>query len=139
MVQERCTWLVATGMLFGFWGCAEQHPAWISEVPVSKSEICAIGVSGPTFYTEDARANSKATALTELARAREVAVKSLMAMQVNGNVTTSDTALQETAGFSSDVVLKQAQVREQWVHPGSDQRYGVKGTVYTLVCMPIGR
>jgi len=47
--------------------------------------------------------------------------------------------VQETAGFASDVVLKQAQVGEQWVHQGNDSRYGGKGSVYTLACVPISR
>lgn len=126
-------------VLVGAIGCAEQHPAWISDVPASQKEICGVGVSGPTYYAEDARTSSKTSAMTELARAVEVRVKSQLTIHMTGNERDSDTDMKETTGFQSDVVLKQAQVRAQWVHPGDDSRYGVKGTVYTLVCAPIGR
>jgi len=91
------------------------------------------------YHAEDALSNSKAAAITELARAVEVTVKSQLTIHVTGNERDSDTDMKETAGFKSDVVLRQAQVRAQWVHPGDDSRYGVKGTVYTLVCAPIGQ
>lgn len=136
--------LFGSGLLVGGLGCAgphpaELHPAWISAVPGSQKEICGVGVSGPTYYAEDARANSKAAAIMELARAVEVTVKSQLTIHMSGNERDSDTDMKETAGFKSEVVLKQAQVRAQWVHPGDDSRYGVKGTVYTLVCAPIGQ
>jgi hypothetical protein len=131
--------LIGAGLLLGCFGCAEQHPTWISTLPESKKDICAIGVSGPTYYAEDARMNSRATAMTELARAVEVTVKSQMTMLTSGDTTSSDTVIRETAGFNSEVVLKAAQVREQWVTTGENEQYGPKGTVYTLVCTAITR
>lgn len=131
--------LLGTGLLIGSFGCGATHPTWISEVPGSKNEMCAIGVSGPTFYAEDARVHSKTAAMTELARALEVTVTSQMTMQASGDTTGSDTAIRETAEFSSGVVLKEAQVREQWVHTGDSKQYGERGTVYTLICTSISR
>lgn len=117
--------------------CASSAPpTWINQVPGQSEGLCAIGVSGPTFYPEDARAKSQSQALTELARVLEVRVKADMTVYSQGNNQNYDTSLQEVAGLTSDVVLKQAQVKEQWVHPGDDGQYGKKGTVYTLVCMP---
>lgn len=135
--------LLGSGLLLGCFGCAEQHPiaphpAWISEVPGAKQEICAIGVSGPTYYAEDARANSKAAAMIELGRALEVTVKSQLLIQTSGDATSSDTTIRDMAGFSSEVVLKQSRVREQWVHPGDAVKDGPRGTVYTLMCVSIG-
>lgn len=115
----------------------EQPPVWIAKVPTSNSELCAVGLSGPTYYQEDARTYSKASAMTELARALEVTVKSQMTIRTSGDSRESDTAIQEIAGFTSEVVLKQSYVREQWVQPGGDSRYGGKGSVYTLICVRI--
>lgn len=131
--------LLGSGLLVGSLGCAESHlteqyPAWISTLPKSSKEICAIGISGPTYYAEDARANSKAAAMTELARALEVTVTSQLTVQTSGDTTGSDTAIRERSGFSSEVMLKDAQMREQWVHMGDNTQYGGKGTVYTLLC-----
>lgn len=136
--------LGATSML----GCAggmeaiqvgANPPDWVHRMPSTKDDLCAVGVSGPTYYAEDARANSKALAMTELARTLEVKVSADMTMRSQGDSRGSETAMQEVAGFASEVVLKQAQVREQWVHAGGDPRYGASGTIYTLVCMPLKR
>lgn len=114
-------------------------PEWVHRMPGTKDELCAVGVSGPTYYSEDARANSKTLAMTELARTLEVKVTAEMTLRSQGDGRGSETAMQEVAGFASEVVLKQAQVREQWVHSGGDPRYGSRGTIYTLVCMPLKR
>lgn len=139
MDTGKLTILLYCGMLLGVFGCAESSPAWISTVPGSQHEICAVGISGPTYYAEDARANSRAAATAELARAVEVRVISQLRMETRGMSTSADTAIQERAGFDSEVVLKQIQMREQWVNPGGAERFGAPGTVYTLVCTPIGR
>jgi len=136
--------LLGGGLLLGIFGCAEPHsaeryPVWIAEMPESKKELCAVGISGPTYYAEDARAYSKAAAMTELGKAVEITVISQMTMQTSGDATTSDTIMRESAGFSSEVVLKNAQVREQWVNTGDSKQYGAKGTVYTLVCTAMFR
>lgn len=136
-VRQIAGILLGGGVLVGAVGCAEQHPAWIAEVPQSRSELCAVGISGPTYYAEDARVNSKAAAMTELARAVAVTVTSHLTMQTTGNATSSDTAIRERAGFKSDVVLQHAQVREQWVQTGDGGTYGAKGTIFTLACTPI--
>lgn len=139
MDMGKLTMMLYCGTLLGVLGCAESPPVWISTVPGSQHEICAIGISGPTYYAEDARANSKTAATAELARAVEVKVISQLRMETRGTSISTDTAIQERAGFDSEVVLKQMQVRAQWVHSGGDERFGASGTVYTLVCTPIGR
>jgi len=132
-----CRMLVALVLLLT--GCAANHkvPRWLNTMPASTQELCAIGVSGPTYYPEDARARSQASAMTELARTIEVRVKTDMVLRSEGDGRGVETRLDETAGFGSDVVLKQAQVREQWVQRSKDSLVGEPGTVYTLVCMPV--
>lgn len=131
--------VMAAGFMLCLVGCAAdpKAPAWLSTVPASAQEICAIGISGPTYYQEDARARSQASAMAELARAVEVRVKTDLVLRSEGDSRSVETRLDETAGFGSDVVLKQAQVREQWIQSGRDHLHGEPGTVYTLVCMPV--
>jgi hypothetical protein len=122
-------------------GCSTAGPPpWISHVPFSNQEICAVGISGPTFYPEDARAHSTSLAMAELARAWEVKVNAHLLLRSEGDSRSSDTQLRETAAFeATDVMLKGATVREQWLYDGSDHRYGETGTAYTLVCVPTKR
>ena len=130
--------MVIWGSMLTLASCASHGPpTWVNHVSELHEELCAVGVSGPTFYPEDARTQSQAMALTELARALEVRVKTDTIMYSSGSRQSFDTTLQEVAGLTSDVVVKKAQVQEQWVHAGEDQGYGEKGTVYTLVCMPL--
>jgi len=139
MDTGKLTILLYCGTVLTVYGCAARAPAWISTVPGSQHEICAIGISGPTYYVEDARANSKAAATAELARAVEVKVTSQLRMETSGNSASAETSMHERAGFDSEVVLKRMQVRAQWVNPGRDERFGAPGTVYTLVCLPMDR
>ncbi|MEX5213247.1 MAG: LPP20 family lipoprotein [Nitrospiraceae bacterium] len=129
-------WVFGLGGLVNCAGSLDA-PKWVSELPAAERELCAIGISGPTYYPEDARARSQASAMAELARVVEVRVKSDLVLKSQGDRYGFDTSLNETAGFGSDVMLRNAQVREQWVHAGGDRRYGEQGTVYTLVCMPV--
>ncbi len=145
-VADTMRWPVAMGvglvMMMG--GChtgalLSESPGWLSQVPGGQEELCAIGVSGPTYYPEDAMVRSKAQAMTELARTLEVKVKAHMLIRERGDSRGSEATIIEEARFTSDVVLRQAQVKEQWIHPGGDVQYGVRGMVYTLACMPVPR
>ena len=108
-------------------------------MPSTKEELCAVGVNGPTFYAEDAWAQSKTLAMTELARVLEVTVRSVLTVNSHGDNHGVDTSIHEVGAFATEAVLRRAQVREQWIHDGHESRYGEYGTVYTLVCMPIPR
>jgi hypothetical protein len=113
-------------------------PVWLDHPPAVKSEICATGVSGPTFYSEDALAKSKSAALTELGRAVQVKVTSgLTLKQREDSAGQSSVSVQELSAFMSEAVLNLAQVRGQWVNPGGYPTRGETGTAYTLVCMPL--
>ena len=138
-------WSVVMGMgLMVMVGCQTENvmtaaPSWLSRVPGGQHELCAIGVSGPTYYKEDAMAHSKAQAITELSRALKVKVKADLLITERGDHRGSSSKIEGNSEFSSDVLLKNVQVKEQWIHPGGNDRHGVRGTVYTLACVPIPR
>ncbi len=113
-------------------------PGWLDQPPASEDELCAIGISGPSYYPEDAVANSKAMALAELARGLEVKVTSKLRIRQEGDsMGRSATSLSEVSDFTTERVVKLAQVRAQWVNPGGYPPRGEKGSVYTLACMPL--
>lgn len=100
--------------------------------------MCAVGVSGPTYYQQDALAKSTSLAFTELSRSVQVRVTTEMVLRQHGESSgRSDIAVQEVSEFASDVVMRLAQVRAQWVNPGGYPNRGEAGVVYTLVCMPL--
>lgn len=113
-------------------------PPWLDHIPASKSELCATGVSGPTYYQQDALARSKSSALNELGRAVQVKVTSELTMkQRESTGGHSGVSVEELSTFMSNAVLKLAQMRGQWVNPGGYPSRGEPGTTYTLVCMPL--
>jgi hypothetical protein len=112
-------------------------PEWMSKIPAGKTELCATGVSGPTYYPEDAVVNSKTQAITELSRSIESKVKSNLTVKSHGGATGSSQEVDETIALSTEEIVRLAQVRAQWVNPGGFSQWGQKGSVYTLVCMPL--
>lgn len=113
-------------------------PVWLTEVQREADEVCAVGVSGPTFYTEDAQVNSKADALTELGRAVRVTVSSSFVMHQRS--LSSDKAhvdVEDTSSQVSLAVLERAQVKARWVNSGDYPSRGQRGTVYTWMCLPV--
>ncbi len=113
-------------------------PVWLTEVQRGDNEMCAVGVSGPTYYAEDAQANSKANALTELGRAVRVTVSSNFVMHQHG--VSSNKAyvdVEDTSTQVSRAVLERAEVRARWVNSGDYPSKGERGTVYTWMCLPV--
>jgi len=138
--------LVSLSVLF-LYGCASSPelakqgtapPEWLRHIPSEKGELCASGVSGPTYYPEDAVVNSKAQALTELTRSLKTTIQSRLLVQQGGTSESSEVTVNEASALSSQGTLQLARVRSQWVNPGGFPTHGEKGTVYTLVCMPLG-
>ena len=113
-------------------------PLWLTKIPQESGNLCAMGISGPTYYAEDAVINSKTQALSELARSLRSSVKSELLVQQQGGSTGVDhVQVQDAVALSSNEILELAQVRNRWTNPGGFQTQGAKGTVYTLMCLPV--
>jgi hypothetical protein len=112
-------------------------PDWLDHPQISKAELCATGVSGPTYYPQDAVARSRAAALNELGRAVQVRVTSELSMRQRESGAGSSVSVEELSTFMSQAVLKLAQMRGQWINPGGHPSRGEAGTTYSLICMPL--
>jgi hypothetical protein len=112
-------------------------PDWLDHPQISKAELCATGVSGPTYYPQDAVARSRTAALNELGRAVQVRVTSELSMRQRESGTGSSVSVEELSTFMSQAVLKLAQMRGQWINPGGYPSRGETGTTYSLICMPL--
>ena len=99
--------------------------------------LCAMGVSGPTYYPEDALVNSKTQALSELGRSLRSQVKSQLLLQERGSARYSEVEINDAVALSSDEMVELAEVKGRWVNPGGYPAHGTKGTVYTWICMPL--
>lgn len=148
-VRSAGTGILGVVVWLGLSGCAEAPvpaslrqpagppPGWLDQPSAANDVLCAVGVSGPTYFPDEALGNSKAQALTELARAVRVRVTSEMDVNVSGGAEHFQTRITERAKLETDAVVEKAQVRAQWVNPGGYPTRGEQGTVYTLVCAPV--
>ena len=109
-------------------------PEWVLKLPRKKGRICAIGAVDPTFFQQDGLKNAAEAARTELARAVQVKISSVMYdYQDEMGSYVEQSSVQEVVGSISDVVLSGAEVEESWFDElGSVQR---KGMTYALACM----
>jgi len=113
-------------------------PAWVTNIPQEKGRLCAMGVSGPTYYPEDAIVNSKTQGMSELGRSLKSQVKSQMLVQEHGGSSDySDVKIEDAVALSSNQILELAEVKSRWVNSGGYPDHGTKGTVFTLICTPL--
>lgn len=139
---RNAPWSVVIGIgLMVMVGCQTENgmsdaPRWVRVTPQPPHELCAVGISGPTYYKEDAMVHSKAQAMTALSRAWEVKVKAKLRIEEREGHRGSGSTIEDDSKLSSDVVLQKVQIKEQWIHPGGNDRHGMPGTVYTLACVP---
>ena len=146
LTRQNIAGLMKVGLLMLVAACANdpppvqpmgQPPDWLSRVPISQGELCAIGVSGPTYYPEDAVINSKAQAFAELSRSIESKVIADLNVNTSGSGSGSSQKITDSVQLKSEELIRLAQVRAQWVNPGGQSTRGERGTVYTMVCMPM--
>ncbi|WP_447968123.1 hypothetical protein [Nitrospira sp. M1] len=113
-------------------------PPWLVDLPQDEGTLCATGISGPTYYPEDSIMNSKTQGLSELGRSLRSLVKSQLLVQESGGSTHfSDLQIEDAVAISSEEFLELAEVKSRWVNPGGYPTYGTRGTVYTLMCIPL--
>ena len=113
-------------------------PDWLDRPQVSKDEICAVGLGGPSFYLEDALKSSQAQALTELARAIRVLIEGEMEVKTSSSGTDRyQSSVSERATLVIKEEITKAKVRGQWISSGRYPTRGEKGAVYTLMCTDV--
>ncbi|GJL57036.1 MAG: hypothetical protein NPIRA02_41680 [Nitrospirales bacterium] len=113
-------------------------PSWLTTLPQERDTLCATGISGPTYYPEEAFVNSKTQGLSELGRSLRSHVKSRMLVQEHGgSADFSHVQIEDAVALSSEEILEKSEVRSRWVNPGGYPAHGTKGTVYTLICTPL--
>ncbi len=115
----------------------EEPPAWVKELPKDDAFLQAVGISGPTYYAEDAKKYAAENARAELARVLGVEVKSIMYMwQREHGVQDVETRVETMSLSFSDEVLHGSEIVAYWVDRCGTVSRGVKGTTYAWARMP---
>ena len=108
-------------------------PGWVLRTPNDPDNLYAVGISGPTFFAEDAKHYAADQARKELAKAIAGKVTSFMLMiqQSRGN-TADEGFLVSATSWATDLVLHNSQILELWVDKQGSIQGSTQGTTYAL-------
>lgn len=138
--------LPLTGCFLFLSGCVASHevkpdkavPGWVLKVPGEKDRLCAVGVSEPTYFREDARKYASENARSELARTIHVNIKSIMVditTEKGGDI--AEGRIIEASSWASDAALKESEITSFWYDEEGIAPVRKKGVSYALACMPL--
>jgi len=111
-------------------------PEWVVKEPRMKGMICAVGMSEPTYYRDEAKDNAAGQARAELARALSVQIESIMVDITSDRGTEIDEAtVMQVSSWTSSLVLENSEPRGYW-YDAEGIVAGRRGVTFALVCMP---
>jgi len=118
-------------------GGAGLTPNWVTGSSKKQGMVCAVGLSEPTFYVEDAKVYAAENARKELARSLQMDIKSLMIDVSKGDRNTVDEAsVLQISSWATEVALRESSIAEYWYDSEGTASRGKKGITYALACMP---
>lgn len=113
-------------------------PDWVLKVPAEKDRLCAVGVSEPTYFREDAMKYASENARSELARTLHVNIKSIMVditTEKGGDI--AERRIIEASSWASEAALKESEITSFWYDEEGVAPVRKKGVSYALACMPL--
>lgn len=114
----------------------EQPPAWVSGEQRIKGKICAVGISGPTYFKDEAKGYALDDARAELARTLSVDIETIMVEITSDKGSRIDEAtVTEMSSWASDVVLERSEALGYW-YDSDGVVTGRKNITFAYVCMP---
>ncbi len=129
-VFSSCTWWRGTK--------STDVPAWVNRLPESKGRLYALGISGPTYFTEDGKANAADNARKELAKALSVRVQALsLSLQQNKERRENEISLVTVTSWATDIVVSHSQILETWIDEEARVPNSQPGTVYALAAIDL--
>lgn len=113
-------------------------PGWLFRAPEVKGKSYAVGISGPTFFQEDAKMNAAENARKELAKSLSSRVQSLyLGLQKSDYKKEQELFLLTVSSWSTDIVILNSQILEIWVDEKAQMPNSQPGTVYALVVIDL--
>jgi hypothetical protein len=114
----------------------EIPPDWVTKEPKIEGMICAVGVSEPTFYSEDAKQYAGENARKELARILSIEIKTIMVDIISdkGGSVDEGTVMQVSL-WATSAVIENSKMMGYWYDAEGSVSQKKKVT-YGLCCMP---
>jgi hypothetical protein len=111
-------------------------PDWLRGAVVRQDKVCAIGVSEPSYYIDDANEAAADNCRRQLAYTLSTQITSVMIdTATERRNTVEEASVSETTASISEMVVENAEVVEYWLD-SSGQLSEKKNITYALCCMP---
>jgi hypothetical protein len=112
-----------------------QPPYWVKGEPKIEGMICAVGISGPTYFKDDAQSYAAENGRKELAKFLSIRINTIMLDVATPTGSTVDEAtVMQVSSWSTAVSLEKSQVIEYWYDADGAMPAGKKMT-YALCCL----
>ena len=110
-------------------------PDWVKGEPKRDGMICAVGLSGPTYFKDDAQIIAAENGRKELAKFLSIRIHTIMLDVATPTGSTVDEAtVMQVSSWSTAVSLEKSQVIGYWYDADSAMPAGEKMT-YALCCL----
>lgn len=113
-------------------------PGWVTGSIQKGGRLCAVGISEPTFYSDDAKQNAEDNARKELAKTLSIDIKTIMveiATEKGSNV--DEGTITEVSSWATSAVLNGSEIIEYWHDRKGIAPSKKAGITYALACMPV--
>ncbi|MFQ5481074.1 MAG: hypothetical protein ACE5DW_07325, partial [Thermodesulfobacteriota bacterium] len=113
-------------------------PPWVLTTPREAGAICAVGMSEPTFYSDDAKGYAAESARKELARTLNMRISNIMVdISTEKGSDVDEATVTRVSSWTADAVLHESTIKEFWLDSGGTASNGIKNITYALACMPL--
>ncbi len=113
-----------------------QPPEWVSGEQKVQGMICAVGMSGPTYYKDEAKGYALEDARAELARTLSVNIETIMVdITSDKGSRIGEATVTQMSSWASSVVLESSEAKGYW-YDSDGLVTGRKNITFALVCMP---
>jgi len=127
-------------------GCGARHgvktslpvPSWVLNTPRKSGSLCAVGMSEPTFYSDDAKGYAAENARKELARTLNMSIRNVMVdISTDRGSYVDEATVASVSSWTAKAVLHESTIKEYWFDSNGAASSGIKNITYALACMPL--
>ena len=134
------SYFVSLCLIF-FSGCSggsslTDPPEWLLHLPTENGRLYAVGVSGPTYFVEDAIKNACDDARKEIAKSLQSEIYSFyFGIDATRSPSAKEYSSVQVTSSTTDVSLNNSQILAVWVDREGTAPGGMPKYVYALACL----
>jgi len=130
--------MAACGTTGGVKDTRSAVPSWVMKTPREEGVLCAVGMSEPTFYSDDAKGYAAENARKELARTINMSIRNVMVdISTERGTDVDEATVTRVSSWATSAALHESTIREYWFDSKGAASSGIKNITYALACMPL--